>query len=144
MEIAGSHRLPMARNRVWTLLNDPEVLARATPGVQSLEPAGEGRYTAAIDVGVGPVRGRFNGTIEVCDPVEPEALTLKVEAQGSPGAVRAEGRLRLEADGDEATTVHYDGQAQVTGTLAAVGSRLVASVAKMQVGQFFERLSREA
>ena len=60
------------------------------------------------------------------------------------GAVRAEGRLRLEADGENATTVHYQGDVQVTGTLAAVGSRLVASVAKMQATQFFEQLERES
>ena len=40
MKVEGTYTLPAPRQRVWELLNDPAVLARATPGVKELQPQG--------------------------------------------------------------------------------------------------------
>ena len=36
MDMTGQYRIPAARQRVWELLNDPEVLAKAIPGCEQL------------------------------------------------------------------------------------------------------------
>ena len=143
MKVEGSHTIRAPREKVWRMLQDPDVLAKTTPGVKSMEREGEDRYRATLELGVGPVRGTFEGHVEITDKREPEAMTLAVEGQGGPGGVKAEGRLRLQEEGDS-TVVHYEGEPQISGRLAAVGGRLVGGVAKKLAGQFFERLDKEA
>lgn len=143
MKIAGTHTVSAPREVIWRLLNDPEVLARATPGVQGMEVEGEDRYRATMQLGVGPVKGSFAGHIAVTDKREPESLTLALDGSGGPGGVKAVGHLRLEAQG-ERTVIHYEGEPRISGRLAAVGSRLLSGVAKKLAGQFFSNLEKEA
>lgn len=142
MQLSGTHRLALSRPRVWQLLNDPQVLARATPGVKTLVPDGEDRFRAELELALGPIRGVFGGNVEVRDKKEPSDLTLRVQGNGTVGGIRAEGKLRLEEDGQE-TVVHYQGNALVAGTLAAVGSRLFSGMARKLAAEFFENLQRE-
>jgi uncharacterized protein len=142
VQIEGSRRIRASRDRVWSLLNDPAVLARCTPGVTSLEPDGENAYKAMFGLAIGPVKGQFRGQIQVQPEVPGERMTLTVQARGPVGAVSAIGQIALEADAD-GTVVAYSGEPQLHGMLAAVGGRLVQTVAKSQIDSFFARFEQE-
>ncbi|HEY8550459.1 MAG TPA: carbon monoxide dehydrogenase subunit G [Vicinamibacterales bacterium] len=143
MQIQGSSLVKLPRARVWQLLNDPAVLARCTPGLSRLDREGENRYAATFTVAIGPVKGNFNGHITVSDQVPEEAMTLTVNAKSPVGVIAARGHLQLADEGPD-TRVTWTGEPQLMGTLAAVGARLVQSVAKSQVDTFFTRLEQEA
>ncbi len=142
MKVEGTYTLPAPRQRVWELLNDPAVLARATPGVKQLDPLGNDTFRATIELGIGPVKGAYEGQVSISDRVPPERLTLKVEGGGRAGTIKAAGELRL-AEQDGQTVVTYTGDAQVTGLIASVGHRLIGGVAKQMAGEFFKALERE-
>lgn len=142
MKVEGTYTLPAPRQRVWELLNDPAVLARATPGIKQLDPLGHDTYRATIEVGIGPVKGAYDGKVTIADRVPPERLTLKVEGSGRPGTIMATGELQL-AEQNGQTVVTYRGDAQVTGLIASVGHRLIGGVAKQMAGEFFKALERE-
>ena len=142
MQLSGDYRLAMPRTRVWQLLNDAQVLARATPGVKSMVAEGENRFRAKLELSIGPVSGSFDGHVEVRDKREPSELTLYMEGDGGIGGIRAEGKLTLE-DMEEETVIHYDGSVLVVGTLAAVGSRLFSGIARRLTAEFFQNLQRE-
>ncbi|HEU4798692.1 MAG TPA: carbon monoxide dehydrogenase subunit G, partial [bacterium] len=124
------------------LLNDPGVLARATPGIKKLDPEGVDVYKATIEVGIGPVKGAYDGKVSITDKVPPERMTLRVEGGGKPGTIRASGELRLE-ERDGQTVVNYTGDAQITGLIASVGHRLIGGVAKQMAVEFFKAIERE-
>jgi len=142
MKVDGTYNLPAPRERVWSLLNDPAVLARITPGVKELTPSGTDTYRATIEVGVGPVKGTYAGQVSITDKTPPERLTLRIEGGGKPGAIRATGELHLEEQ-EGRTVVRYNGDAQVTGLVASVGHRLMSGVAKQMAGEFFRALEGE-
>lgn len=143
MKLEGSHTISAPRHVVWEMLQDPDVLAKATPGVKHMEKVCEDSYKATLDLGIGPVRGTFDGHVQLSDKSAPEAMTLNVEGRGGPGGVKAKGRLRLEDKGDT-TVIHWEGEPQISGRLAAVGSRLVGGVAKKMAGQFFDSVDKQA
>jgi len=142
MKVEGTYTLPAPRAKVWALLNDPKVLARATPGVKDLVPQGNDTFKATIELGIGPVKGTYDGRVSIADKVAPERMRLIVEGGGKPGTIRASGELRLEEQNGR-TVIAYTGDAQVTGLIASVGHRLIGGVAKQMAAEFFKALERE-
>ena len=127
---------------MWNLLNDPEVLARITPGVDTLEQTGPGQYQAVLHIKMGPINSTFNGALQVVDSKEPESYRLIIDVDGKIGQIAAEGHVRL-AENHETTTVEVEGGSQLTGRLASMGQRLLSGVARMFTNQFFKALERE-
>lgn len=143
MNITGSHTVPAPRERVWELLHDPDALQRMVPGCQTLDAETPTKFSATLAVGVGPIRGRFNGTVEIEDIAANESYKMTLSGQGPTGFVSGEGAITLSPDGD-GTLVAVEADAQVGGTLAQIGSRMIQAAVRMLMGQFFEALSREA
>lgn len=142
MRVEGTYTLPSPRQRVWEMLNDPEILARVTPGVKQLDPIGTDVFNATIELRVGPVKGTYAGKVSITDKTPPERMTLNLEGGGKPGTIRATGELQLE-ERDGQTVVTYTGDAQITGLIASVGHRLIGGVARQMAGEFFKAVERE-
>lgn len=144
MKLEGSYTLKASRQRVWSLLVDPQVLARCMPGCEKIEPSAEpNSYDMTLTIGIGAIKGTYSGKIKLEDMQSPSHYKMIVEGKGSPGFVKGEGELDLtEADGT--TTISYRGDIQIGGMLASVGQRMIQSSSKMIVGQFFTAIEAEA
>jgi len=141
MKLQGEYRFDGPREQVWELMRDPEALAAALPGTQSLEQVGENEYAGKMHVRVGPVSGVCSGRVKISDEVPPERYTLPVDGRGAPGFARGTGRVQLEAQEDGTTLLRYEGDLQVGGKLASVGQRLLDSVSKSMTRQGLESLN---
>lgn len=139
MKLEGSYTFAAPRDMVWGVLLDPEVLAKALPGCEELERVGENEYKATLNVRVGPVQGRFTGTVTLSDLNPPVSYHMRVSGQGAPGFVNGEGDIRLEEQ-NGSTILHYSGEAQIGGRIASVGQRLLDSTAKSLTRQGLESM----
>ena len=142
MHLEGSHRLAATAETVWKLLNDPDVLARVSPGISELRPLGDDRFEAVFQIKMGPVNSGFEGTFELRDKREPLGYRLIIEADGRIGTIAAEGTFELRREGD-ATIVSFNGDARLTGILARMGQRVLSGVGRMFTNQFFKALEGE-
>ena len=122
------------------MMQDPEVLARAIPGCEGLEKTGEDEYRMKMKMAMASVSGAFDGKVRISDQTPPTSFRLTVEGAGKIGFVKGDGLLTLRPK-DGATEVSYEGDAQVGGTIAAVGQRLIDMTAKMMIKKFFEKLA---
>ena len=138
MKVAGEHEFRATRAQVWDALQDPDVLAATLPGARRLVPTGPDAYELTIDVGVGSVKGTYEGTFALADKVERESCTVRASASGRPGSVTAEARMRLS--GDDRARMAYEADANVTGPLAGVGQRLMGAAARRTTEQFLTAL----
>ncbi len=139
----GEYKLPATQDVVWELLMNPDVLAKATPGIQHLEPMEEpGKYKAHYDVRLGSVAGKFEGFFHVRDVEEGQRFTLQVYVKGSPGTMDVVGQIVLEPN-EEGTLVRFSGTAKATDKLAKFGQRVLKSSARMFTRQFFKKLEKE-
>ncbi|MBI4293995.1 MAG: molybdopterin-dependent oxidoreductase, partial [Betaproteobacteria bacterium] len=139
----GSTFVPVSPAKVWSTLLDPESLRAVIPGCESLETTGQNAYRIVARVGVGPVRGKFTTNARFTDLIEPRSMTLRVEASGPLGSSRGAGDVRLDPEG-EGTRVHYNYGVDLSGKIAAVGSRMIEGAARVLIGAFFEALARRA
>jgi carbon monoxide dehydrogenase subunit G len=142
MKIEGEYLFNGPRLEVWTLVRDPEVLATALPGTQSLEQVSENEYRGEMNVRIGPVTGTFAGKLLVSDEVLPESLTLTVEGRGAPGFANGVGHVRLAEKEDGTTLMTYEGEMQIGGKLASVGQRLLDTASKSLIRQGLEALDQ--
>jgi len=141
MNLSGTYKLPMGRERAYAALQDPEILARCMPGCDHLVKTGENEYQMKMKLLLASFSGLFEGKVRVADQHEPESFRLMVEGHGKIGFVKGNGLLTLSADGD-GTHVSYEGQVNIGGTIAAVGQRLLDTTSKMMIRKFFEKLAQ--
>lgn len=146
MRLSSTYLFDAPRETVWTLLLDPDVLAQCLPGCESFQAAGDDIYRATLNVGVAAVSGRYEGTVRIVDRQAPSRYRLTVDGKGRGGFVKGEAEVSLAAGeaGERQTLVTVEGQAQVGGTVARVGQRLLGSVSKMMMDRFFDCLSKKA
>jgi carbon monoxide dehydrogenase subunit G len=142
MKIQGSYTFDAPRERVWRALLDPEILARTLPGCEKLERVGENDFRGALNVQVGPVKGQFQGSLQLSDLHPLEGYHMKLDGKGPAGFMSGEGDLRLADEGGK-TALAYDLDAQIGGRVAGVGQRLIESSAKSITRQGLEGLARE-
>ena len=142
MNIEGTYTFAAPREVVWPMMLDPEVLAKAMPGCEKLEQTDENSYSGILNIRVGPVQGRFNGTIVLSDINAPEGYTLVLKGNGAPGFVNGTGAMEIIDEGDSCT-VKYTGDAQVGGRLAGVGQRLLETSARAIVRQSLEAIEQQ-
>ena len=141
MKIEGSYDIAAPRDRVWAALLDPKLLAEALPGCEKLEAAGEGQFKSVMKVGVGPIKGTFEGKVRLADLEPPNRYRMAVEGTGAPGFVRGDAVIDL-ADAEAGTTrVNYNADVQVGGLIASVGQRMLGGVSRMMLDQFFGRMT---
>ena len=141
MRLEGEYLFDGPREEVWSIVRDPEVLATALPGTQSLEIVGENEYAGKMNVRIGPVSGVFAGKIVVSDEVPPESCTLAVDGRGAPGFGKGTGHVRLFEQEDGRTLMQYEGEMQVGGRIAGVGQRLIDTASKSMIQQGLDSLN---
>lgn len=142
MRIAGNYTFDATREEVWSAINDPEVLARTIPGCQRLDQVGENEYESTLKVGLAAVRGTYDGKVKIDNIVAPESYAIHVDGKGSNGFLKGTGSIKLREDGAQ-TILDYGGEAQVGGTIASVGQRLLDGASKTLINQSLKALAQQ-
>ena len=142
MKVEGSYTFDAPRDRVWSMLMNPEALKNCVPGCESLTATGENAYDATLKVGVAAIRGTYKSSIKLTDLAEPSSYKMNVEGKGGAGFVRGLAAIELVDQGDK-TLLNVQGDGNVGGTIAGVGQRMLGGVAKMLMGQFFDCLKKQ-
>lgn len=143
MKVEGTHELHAGVERVYQALIDPAVLQRCIPGCERLEKTGENSYSTTLRAGVGSIKGVFTGNVRLEDLRPPHHFRIVVDGKGQPGFLKGSGDVDLEGQ-NGTTRVSYKGDAQVGGTIAGVGQRMLQGAVKMMATQFFTAIEAEA
>ena len=143
MKISGSYTLPLPQERAYSVMQDPAMLARAIPGCEGLEQIGPDEYRMKMKMALASLSGAFEGKVKITESNPPSSFRLVVEGTGKIGFVKGDGLLKLTPSG-EGTEVAYEGDAQIGGTMAAIGQRLIDGTSKMMIKKFFEKLAAES
>ncbi len=144
MILNGTFTFEGPRDRVWEILQDPAVLAKALPGTKTLTQVGEDKYEGVMKVSVGPVNAaEFAMSVELKDKVAPERFAMVIDGKGSVGFTRGTASIALAEEPGPVTVMTYTSDVQVGGRIAAVGQRLLESVGKMMTRQALDALNKE-
>lgn len=142
MKISGEATLVAPLEKVWDALLDPSVLVATIPGCQQLETTAENTYAMTVTAGVAAVRGTYSGTCALTDLKPRQSLVLSAQGSGAPGTIGAEVAVTFDDNGDGTTTLTYQADATIGGTLGGVGQRMLSSVSRRLATEFFTNVER--
>lgn len=139
MKIEGTYTFKAPREKVWSVLLDPKIMAQCMPGCEGLKEVAPDRYEATMKIGVASVKGNYKGKVSIKDKRAPEHYILSGEGSGGPGFMQGDVSIDLEEKNGE-TLVKYSTEPKVGGLIAGVGQRMLGGVAKMMADQFFKKV----
>jgi uncharacterized protein len=126
------------------MLQDPDVIAKTTPGAQGMRRTGPERYEGKMLLGLGPFAAEFDLVIALDEVVAPERYRMVIAGRGRLATLDGHIALRLAPDdAGSGAVLHYSGDFQVGGAAAALGHRVLEPVGQLLARQGLEALSRE-
>ena len=118
------------------MLTDPQSLQHCTPGCKQLTEIATDEFEATMEVGIGPIKGTFNMSVEFIDLRAPEHAEVLARGQAPGSAVEMRNTMDLVAAG-ERTTLRWASDVTVNGMIAQVGARLMQGAADKITQQVF-------
>ncbi|HKU14933.1 MAG TPA: carbon monoxide dehydrogenase subunit G [Steroidobacteraceae bacterium] len=138
MKIEKTFTVGAPQEQVWAFITDPQKVAQCIPGCEGAEQKERGKYAAAINLKVGPIRVTFNVDIEQTEERAPEfASYLSKGEEGSRASrISATSTLALKPVSASDTEVTYTSDINIVGRLGKFGSGMMQKIAD-NVGEEF-------
>ena len=140
MKLAGSYKLNVKKEIVWSALNNPEILKQCIPGCDSFTKENDNSFYASATNQIGPMNATFSGEIKLSNIKKNESYTLSGEGQSSVGFANGSANVKLTEE-NNVTLLSYEVNVDVGGKIAQLGSRLINGVAKKMSDYFFGRFA---
>ncbi len=143
MLLKGEVTIRAPRKKVWDFLTDPNQVGQCVPGVEKIEVVEPNKlYRGLVSVGLGTVKARFSGDVEILELDEPNHAKLKAHGTATGSAADALSEMRLSDGPDNATIVNWTADVNISGQLASLVSRLMLPVSQKLSALFYEEVRR--
>lgn len=131
MKIEKTFKVAAPQQAVWAFITDAEKIAPCIPGCEGAKMTEPGKYAAAINVKVGPIRTTFAVDIEQTAERPPEyaAYVTKGEEGSRSSRVNATSELTLKSLAPGQTQVTYVSDINIVGRLGKFGSGMMQKIA---------------
>ncbi len=126
---AGQFEVHAHKDRVLTLVRDPEFLGRSLPDSKGYRVTAPDTCVVDMLVGVSHIKGIMPTTLRIQPTRASEPLTIQVSAQGLGSRVDMELTFDIE-ERDGGTEVNWRSASTISGVLASVGAGLLRPLAK--------------
>jgi carbon monoxide dehydrogenase subunit G len=141
--LKGDVTIRAARKKVWNFLTDPKQIGQCAPGVEKIEEIEPmKRYRGVVSVGLGSVRARFTGEVEVLELDEPDHARLRAHGTTTGSAADVVGEMSLSDGSGDSTQVHWTADVNASGQLASLAARLMLPVSQKLAAQFYDEVRR--
>lgn len=143
MLLKGEVVIRAPRKKVWDFLTDPNQIGQCVPGVEKIEVIEPlKKYRGVVSVGLGSVKARFNGEVDILELDEPDRAKLKAHGTATGSAADAISEMSLSDAPNNATLVQWTADINVSGQLASLVSRLMVPVSQKLAGVFYDEVRK--
>ena len=143
MLLKGDVTIRAPRKKVWDFLTDPNQIGQCAPGVEKIEEVEPmKRYRGVVSVGLGGVKAKFNGDVDILELEEPNRAKLRAHGTATGSVADAVSEMTLSDGPDGSTLVHWTADVNVSGQLASLAARLMMPVSQKLAAQFYEEVRR--
>jgi len=144
MILKGDVTIRAPRKQVWGFMTDPQQIGQCVPGVEKIEVIEPlKRYRGVVSVGLGAVKARFSGEVEVLELNEPNHAKLKAHGSATGSVADALSEMTLSDGPNGATLLHWSADVTVAGQLASLAARLMVPVSQKLASIFYEQVRQK-
>ena len=141
LQYNGQEKIPASRDAVWAFVNDPARIGRCLPQVIDVSVKDPTHFEATVQVGVGPVHGKFKFKFELQPDPAASRMNMKITGGGFGSAMDLTAGATLSDAGEGKTLLDWTGQAVARGPVAAVGGRVLDAQAQKLIAQTFSNVN---
>jgi carbon monoxide dehydrogenase subunit G len=143
MHLKGDVVIKAPRKKVWDFLTDPNQIGQCVPGVEKIETIEPlKKYRGIVSVGLGSVKARFSGDVDILELDEPTRAKLKAHGTATGSAADAVSEMTLSDGPDGSTSVNWTADINISGQLASLVSRLMVPVSQKLAGVFYDEVRK--
>jgi hypothetical protein len=143
MQLKGDVSIQAPRKQVWDFLTDPNQLGQCVPGVEKIETIEPlKKYRGVVSVGLGSIKARFAGEVDILELDEPNRAKLKAHGTATGSAADAVSEMTMSDGPDNSTIVKWTADVNVSGQLASLVSRLMVPVSQKLAGVFYDEVKK--
>ena len=132
MKVEGARTFYAAAEVVWSVLMDPERMAKLLPGVESFEVHDADHWSAAVKVPLGMGGLKLKFAFEQVEKRPIEYAKLNAKGQGVGAIVNMETEFHLEPEGEQ-TAMRWVADVRVAGPIGSMGQRVFQPIVNQQV-----------
>ena len=144
MRLQGEVTVRAPRKKVWDFMTDPNQIGQCAPGVEKIEMIEPlKRYRGIVSIGLGAVKARFSGDVEVTELEEPNYAKLKAHGSASGSVADAVSEVRFSDGPDGSTVLNWTADVAVSGQLASLASRLMVPVSQKLAQVFYDQVKKK-
>ena len=144
VEFAGTQTVTAPITTVWERLLDPDFVASCAPGVEKVEALDASHYKVTALLGVSSIQLKFTINLQLADLVPPTSARMIVRGNAPGSALSAESAVKLAALGPKSTGLDWTVGADIRGTIASTGARLLQGTAKKLTEKFWTNFAKRA
>ena len=129
LQYSGREDIPAGRDVVWSFITEPSSIATCMPDLVSWSQVDPRRFDAVVQVGVGPVRGKFTFHVTLDPHPDDNRMDMRIAGGGLGSVVDLDATSDVSSHGD-ATTLVWNATATMRGPVATVGGRVIDAQAR--------------
>jgi 2-furoyl-CoA dehydrogenase large subunit len=142
VKVEGARTFDAAAEIVWSVLMDPERMAKLLPGVESFEVHDADHWSAAVKVPLGMGGLKLKFAFEQIEKRPVEYAKLSAKGQGVGAIVNMETEFHLEPEGEQ-TAMRWVADVRVAGPIGSMGQRVFQPIVNQQVTGVLDALEAQ-
>ncbi len=142
MQLSNTFAVNRPVDAVWTAFADVPAVAQCLPGANLTADKGDGSYEGSVQIKLGPMTAKFEGTATVTRDEEAKAGHIEGKGIDRSGGSRGQVKVDYKVEpGEVGATVTVDADISLSGAIAQFGrSGLIEEITKRLIGEFVECL----
>ncbi len=140
LHLDGSNSINAPREKVFSLLTDPNFLAKSLPDAEDVRVLDSTSLEAKLKLRIAVVSSSLKMKMTVTGVERPSKASLLAEGTGSGSIIKIASVFNLE--GDVPTVMKWSADAEITGVMSGLGSSLLKGFATKKVAEIFEGITK--
>jgi carbon monoxide dehydrogenase subunit G len=142
MKLEGTKELDAPREVVWSVINDPEKMAKTMPGVESFEIADDTHWSAKVKVPLGLGGLKMSIAFTKLEERAPEFASLNAKGTGVGALMNMTTSFTLTDAGGK-TSMAWEADVKIAGPVGSMGQRVLQPIITQQVGNTLSALEQQ-
>jgi uncharacterized protein len=139
VNVSGTKELSASRDVVWSVINEPEEMAKLMPGVESFEVKDDRHWSARVKVPLGLGALAMTMNFERLEERAPEFASMRAKGAGVGALMDMTTSFTLTEAG-EGTSMAWEADVKIAGPVGAMGQRVLQPIVNQQVQQVLAAL----